>query len=117
MTLACKEAQALDQVLASAQGQQAATLAQAFFKQAQKIIDVPWLITQSEALRFKGMPGSRNPKIRFLQWYTDHVFWLSAQSSEIYQAFLDVMHLLAGPEALLRPKVVRGVLGRMFGRA
>jgi len=52
-----------------------------------------------------------------MQWYTDHVFWLSAQSTEIYQAFLDVMHLLAGPEALLRPKVVRGVLGRMFGRA
>lgn len=117
MTIACKEAYALDQVLDSAQGQQAATLAQAFFKQAQKIIDVPWLITQSEALRFKGMPGSRSPKIRFLQWYTDHVFWLSTQSTEIYQAFLDVMHLLAGPEALLRPKVVRGVLGRMFGRA
>ncbi|WP_110513569.1 FAD-dependent oxidoreductase [Herpetosiphon llansteffanensis] len=117
MTLACKEAHALDQVLASAQGQQAATVAQAFFKQAQKIIEVPWLITQAEALRFKGMPGSRSPKIRFLQWYTEHVFWLSAQSTEIYQAFLDVMHLLAGPEALLRPKVVRGVLGRMFGRA
>ncbi|MFD3165210.1 FAD-dependent oxidoreductase [Herpetosiphon sp. NSE202] len=117
MTLACKEANALDQVLASTQGQHAATLAQAFFKQAQKIIEVPWLITQAEALRFKGMPGSRSPKIRFLQWYTEHVFWLSAQSTEIYQAFLDVMHLLAGPEALLRPKVVRGVLGRMFGRA
>jgi 2-polyprenyl-6-methoxyphenol hydroxylase-like FAD-dependent oxidoreductase len=114
MTVACKEARALDQILA-AQPDDATPrqLRQQFFRACQKIIAVPWLITQAEALRFPATPGRRTPVIRALQWYTQHVFDLSSHSGEVYSAFLGVMHLMSGPQALFRP----GVLGRVLGRA
>ena len=108
MTLSCKEALALDRLLAA--GLQDANLRRKFFSACQSIIEVPWLITMSEALRFKQTQGERSIIIRLLQWYTGHVFDLSATDVEVYGAFLDVMHLRAGPEALMRPRVLAKVL-------
>ena len=114
MTPSCKEALALDKLLVA--GLEDAAFRKKFFAACQNISAVPWLITASEALRFKKTPGSRSIVIRFLQWYTGYVFDLSATDVEVYSAFLDVMHLLAGPEALLRPRVLGKVLARaMFG--
>ena len=110
MTLSCKEALALDKLLGA--NLSASALRRKFFAACQNIIEVPWLITMSEALRFKKTPGNRSLIIRFLQWYTGYIFDLSASDVEVYRAFLDVMHLLAGPEALLRPKVLVKVLAR-----
>ena len=110
MTIASKEARALDRVLAADADDQA--LRRKFFSVCQQIIETPWLVTKSEALRFKKMPGERPPFVRILQWYTGHVFALSAESVDVYRAFLDVMHLTAGPEALFRPAVLSRVLGR-----
>ena len=110
MTIASKEARALDRALAADVDDQA--LRRKFFSACQQIIETPWLVTKSEALRFKKMPGERPPFVRILQWYTGHVFALSAESVEVYRAFLDVMHLTAGPEALFRPAVLSRVLGR-----
>ena len=117
MTLSCKEALALDGLLES-QGSNLdfANLRKKYFRACQQIIAVPWLITQSEALRFEKTKGDRNAVIRILQWYTGHVFALSAQHVDVYRAFLDVMHLMAGPEALFRPAVLAKVLSRaIFG--
>ena len=117
MTLACKEALALDKEL-DVQGAHldATRLRRKFFSACQGIIAVPWLITESEALRFEKTPGKRTFIIRMLQWYTGHVFALSAVDVDVYRAFLDVMHLLCGPEALFRPKVLGRVLARaLFG--
>ncbi len=115
MTIACKEARALDQVLAARTvASDAQQLRQKFFRACQKIIAVPWLITQSEAMRFPAVPGRRTPVIRVLQWYTDHVFALSSHSVEVYRIFLGVMHLKAGPHTLFHPTVLGRVLGRVF---
>lgn len=111
MTIAAKEALALDHALtANADGE---ALRKAFFNACQQAIETPWLITKSEALRFKNMPGERSLFIRILQWYTGQVFALSAESTDAYRAFLDVMHLTHGPVAFFRP----AVLGRVLGRA
>ena len=110
MTIASKEARALDRALAADVDDQA--LRRTFFSACQQVIETPWLVTKSEALRFKKMPGERPPFVRILQWYTGHVFALSAESVEVYRAFLDVMHLTHGPEALFRPAVLSRVLGR-----
>jgi 2-polyprenyl-6-methoxyphenol hydroxylase-like FAD-dependent oxidoreductase len=114
MTVACQEARALDRLLGANTDPQ--LLRKRFFSGCQKIIETPWLITKSEALRFMKMPGKRPASIRVMQWYTRHVFDLSAESVEVYRAFLDVMHLLAGPEAMFRPTVVRRVLGQALDR-
>ncbi len=112
MTIACQEARALDRLLAT--NTDAQTLRKKFFNACQKLIKTPWLVTKSEALRFKNMPGERPLFIRVLQWYTGHVFALSADSVEAYRAFLDLMHLLAGPEALFRPAVLSRVLNQVL---
>lgn len=116
MTLACKSARLLDRTLASAAGRDPSKLRRTFFRDCQRMIEVPWLITLAEALRFPGMPGARTPTIRLLQWYTGHVFDLSSQSNDVYRAFLDVMHLTAGPTALFRPAVLRRVAARALRR-
>ena len=85
MTIACKEARALDRILGGEP--EAGELRKKFFSACQQIIETPWLITQSEALRFKQMPGNRTAFIRILQWYTGHVFALSAESVDAYRAF------------------------------
>jgi 2-polyprenyl-6-methoxyphenol hydroxylase-like FAD-dependent oxidoreductase len=111
MTVASLEAHVLDQILASAKDPRA--LRKKFFTTSQRIIEIPWLIAKSESLRYKNMPGKRSLLIRILQWYTGYVFALSAESVEAYRAFLDVMHSLADPMALLRP----AVLGRVLSQA
>lgn len=115
MTIASKESRALDRALTA--NTDAQSLRKSFFNACQQIIETPWLVTKSEALRFKKMPGERSPFIRILQWYTGHVFALSAESPLAYRAFLDVMHLTHGPEALFRLPVLGGVLGRALSRA
>ena len=113
MTLACQQALALDRLLAVRRGSAAAEpLHRAYFRACKAVIEVPWLITQAEALRFAATPGHRSLKIRLLQAYTGQVFALSAQHVGVYRAFLDVMHLTAGPSALLRPAVLGRVLRR-----
>jgi flavin-dependent dehydrogenase len=114
MTIACQEARVLDRVLASSPAAEA--LPGKFFAACQKVIETPWLVTKSEALRFKNMPGERPVFIRILQWYTGRVFDASAESVEVYRAFLEVMHLLNGPAALFRPAVLSRVLGRSLSR-
>ena len=114
MTLACQQALALDRLLTVRRGSAAAEpVHRAYFRACKAIIEVPWLITQAEALRFAATPGRRSLKIRLLQAYTGQVFALSAQHVGVYRAFLDVMHLMAGPSALFRP----AVLGRVLLRA
>jgi len=114
MTLSCKEARALDGLLEKQT--EFTRLRRDYFRACQQIIEVPWLITLSEALRFKNVQGQRTVIIRVLQWYTGHVFALSAVHVDVYRAFLDVMHLVSGPEALFRPAVLGKVLARaMFG--
>jgi 2-polyprenyl-6-methoxyphenol hydroxylase-like FAD-dependent oxidoreductase len=116
MTVACQEARALDALLASLPADAPpARLRQRYLRACQRLIEVPWLIARSEALRFAHLPERPSPAIRALQWYTQQVFTLSGRSAAAYRAFLDVMHLRSGPQALARPAVLRGVLGQVLG--
>lgn len=111
------QALALDRLLAVRPGSAVAEPVQrGYFRACKALIEVPWLITQAEALRFEATPGQRSLKIRCLQAYTGQVFALSAEHVGVYRAFLDVMHLMAGPSALFRPAVLGRVLQRVLGR-
>lgn len=111
MSLACKEAQALDAAL---QASDKDTLRKRYFKACQKIIAPAWQIAQAEVLRFEKMPGIRTGLIRLTQWYTGHVFDLCSQHEKTYLALADVIHLNRGPESLMRPAILARVLLHAF---
>jgi hypothetical protein len=54
--------------------------------------------------------GEKSFLIPILHWYSNHIFELSATDKEVYAAFRQVMHLLAGAEALFKPSVVFKVM-------
>jgi flavin-dependent dehydrogenase len=113
MTVACKEARALDEVLAGAGRKFGAPLWKAYFRRCGRILDVPWTLSVCEGLRFESMRGPRTLKVRLLQWYTAHVFCLSAAEAGIYRTFLKVLHLEASPVILFSP----AIFGRVIWRA
>lgn len=77
-----------------------------------RLIEVPWFLATTEIMRYPQVPGKRSLKLRLLQWYADKLFKHSASDAEVYGAFLEVVHLLAGPSALFRPGMLRRVLAR-----
>jgi 2-polyprenyl-6-methoxyphenol hydroxylase-like FAD-dependent oxidoreductase len=64
-----------------------------------------WYFISAEAMRHTHVPGERSRTIRLAQWYVKELYALNHQSPEVYTAFLDLMHLKAGPEFLLRPDI------------
>lgn len=113
MSLACKEARALDAAL-HAQNKQ--TLHKRYFKACQQIIAPAWEMTKTEALRFEKMPGVRSWLLRCTQWYTGYVFDLCSHHEKTYLALADVIHLKRGPESLLRPTIMARVLLNVITR-
>lgn len=118
MTLACKEAVLLDTLLKSlGNAGSLQNLRKKYFKQARKVINDAWIITEGEVLRFGKMPGKRTLKVRITQWYTGHVFQLCTEHEDIYLDLIDLIHLKCGPERLMRPAIlVRVLLHSLAGR-
>ncbi len=112
MSLACKQAQALDKALIT---ENATDLRQSYFQACQQVIAPAWQIAEAEVLRFAKMPGVRTRLVRFTQWYTGHVFDLCAIDEKMYWALAEVIHMKRGPESLFKPSIFLRVLGRALG--
>ncbi|MDB6156042.1 MAG: monooxygenase FAD-binding [Chthoniobacteraceae bacterium] len=110
MSVACQEARALDQLLGLQKPK--AILWKDYFRCCRSILNLPWMLTLCEGLRFPRMKGRRTLKIRFLQWYTGHLFSLSATNPRVYGAFLKVLHLEAAEPVLFHPAIAMRVLLR-----
>jgi 2-polyprenyl-6-methoxyphenol hydroxylase-like FAD-dependent oxidoreductase len=106
MSVAAMEAAALDGCLV--QGE--ARLAQRFFKQAGKIIDIPWGTAVGNDLRFPEVEGPRSPMTRFINWYLEKLHHAAHRDSAVSVAFLKVVNLVAPPPSVLRPGIVWRVL-------
>src|SRR5690606_27888264 len=102
MATAAMEAELLDRMLARGDGFDSISVARAF----RRMLKNPWLMTISEALRYPASDGGGPPGLPLLHRFLDRVFECSTTDPEVYRAFLDVMQLHAGPEALFRPKVL-----------
>ena len=116
MSAATLEAQALSTLLARETAASLATFGKRFQKKAAQIVEVPWMLASSEDLRFPGTEGHRSPIIPVLHWYTNHIFALSATDKEVFDAFRQAMHLIAGPQVLFKPTIVFKVLRRALSR-
>lgn len=116
MSAAALEALALGKMLAKETAQSFPTLGKRFQKKAAQIVEVPWMLASSEDFRFPQTEGYKSPIIPVLHWYTNHIFALSATDKEIFDAFRQAMHLLAGPQVLFKPTIVFKVLKHAFSR-
>jgi len=114
MSVAAMEAAALDNCLA--QGE--ARLAQRFFKQAGKIIDIPWSTAVGNDLRFPEVEGPRNGMVRFINWYIGKLHHAAQHDAVVSVAFLKVVNLVEPPPSVMHPRIMWRVLrGNLGSRA
>jgi hypothetical protein len=108
MTVAAVEALALRDLLAGPVAE--ADLAARFFRQAARIIDVPWDIAAGGDLRLPSIPGPRSLKVRVINTYVARVQAAAAVDPQVGLAFLRVANTVDRPDKLLRPAVALRVL-------
>ncbi|MDI1463810.1 squalene monooxygenase [Catellatospora sp. KI3] len=106
MTVAAVEAAVLRDELAKGRE----NLQRRFFKAAAKVIDVPWDIAVGADLRYDAVPGKRTGKVKFLNGYVAKLHVAAARHPQVGHAFLSVANLMAAPQRLFAPAVLRRVL-------
>lgn len=106
MSVAALEAAALDACL----GQGEARLAERFFRQASKIIDIPWSTAVGNDLRFPEVEGPRNGMVRFINWYISKLHHAAQHDAVVSVAFLKVVNLVEPPPSVMKPGIMWRVL-------
>ncbi|MFO7681363.1 MAG: FAD-dependent monooxygenase [Chloroflexota bacterium] len=114
MSVAAMEAAALDDCLARGE----VRLAERFFKQAAKIIDIPWGTAVGNDLRFPEVEGPRNGMVRFINWYISKLHHAAQHDAVVSVAFLKVVNLVEPPPSVMHPRIMWRVLrGNVGSRA
>jgi 2-polyprenyl-6-methoxyphenol hydroxylase-like FAD-dependent oxidoreductase len=83
-----------------------------FFREAAKVVDVPWGTAVLNDLRFDGVEGRRAPFTSTLHRYLDRVYGCGVADPDIARAVLDVVNLAADPSSLMSPRILGRVLFR-----
>ena len=108
MTVAALECLALQNCLAK--GSQ--NLARRFFKEALRVVDIPWSMAVNNDLRIPQVQGRRSPMVRFLNWYISKMHVAARRDRVVAVAFLKVTNLMASPKSILHPRISLRVLLR-----
>jgi len=106
MTVAAMEAMTLQRCLAAS----ADELAQRFFAEASKVVDIPWTITTGGDLRFPEIAGKRSPLKKMIDWYMVRFHCAAQNDPALVLAFSHVASLRAAPKVLLHPRLAWRVL-------
>lgn len=85
-------------------------LAPAFFKQAAKVVDIPWSMAVGEDFRYPKTEGVKPPGTDFINKYMSRVHRATLKDKFVCEAFLNVMSLLKPPTTLFHPKIVWRVM-------
>ena len=110
MSSAAKQANALRELLKKDGYDASAAFSQRAHRRFSRVVLAPWLLATSEDFRYPKTEGKKAFFIPFLHWYSGHVFALSGEDHEVYEAFRLALHLLRGPEVLFAPRVLWRVL-------
>jgi 2-polyprenyl-6-methoxyphenol hydroxylase-like FAD-dependent oxidoreductase len=111
MTVSALESLALQNCLAKG----SENLAKRFFKEAAKVVDIPWSIAVGSDLRIPQVEGTRSLKVRFLNWYISKLHVAAPRYPVLAIAFLKVTNLLASPYSLMHPRIaLRVLLGNLL---
>ncbi|PAE23624.1 FAD-dependent oxidoreductase [Bacillus sp. 7894-2] len=110
MSIAAKEAMALQEILISAGEADADPYN--FHRKISKIVDIPWLIALTEDFRFSHTAGAKPLGLPLLQWYVKKVVNACSYDPYTYDCFMKVLHLQAHPAVLFTPRAVRNIFRR-----
>jgi 2-polyprenyl-6-methoxyphenol hydroxylase-like FAD-dependent oxidoreductase len=117
MTVAAQESVVLGECLARGEER----LAARFFKQAAKVVDVPWSTAVGNDVRFADVEGPRTGMTRFINWYVGKLHHAAQHDPVVSTAFLRVVHMTAPPPSIMAPgiawRVLRANLRRGKGAA
>jgi len=106
MTVAALEARALGDLLAAG-GQ---NLAPRFFREAARLIEIPWTIAVGNDLRYA--PGAaRREQPRAMRAYLRALHRAASRDEAVARAFAEVLALRQAPSSLMSPRVVVRVAG------
>jgi 2-polyprenyl-6-methoxyphenol hydroxylase-like FAD-dependent oxidoreductase len=108
MSVAAMQVVELDRLLAKRPSP--SQLASAFFKQAAKVVDIPWQLAVGEDFRFPTTTGPKPPGTDLINRYVTRVNRATHHDEVVCAAFLRVMNLLAPPTSLFHPRIVWRVL-------
>lgn len=106
MTVAALEAEALHRCLVAG----TTNLAQRFFAEASKVIDIPWTITTGGDLRFPEIKGKRSPIKPLIDRYLVKFHRAAQHDPALVLAFSNVASLRTTPKSLLHPRLAWRVL-------
>jgi 2-polyprenyl-6-methoxyphenol hydroxylase-like FAD-dependent oxidoreductase len=111
MTSAAMQTHALKYGLQNNSGLQG--LWRAHFKQAAKVVDMPWQLTVGEDFRYPETEGVKPPLTDTLNGYVDRVHKATQRDPVVYGQFLRVMNLMSPPTSLMSPRIMwRVLMGR-----
>jgi len=81
-----------------------------------KVVRPAWNLATGEDLRLETTSGGRlRMRDRWLQRYIDRVIATSTADAMVRRRLLSVMNMLSGPEALLHPLTLAGVVRHFSG--
>jgi 2-polyprenyl-6-methoxyphenol hydroxylase-like FAD-dependent oxidoreductase len=109
MTIAALEVHALRRALGHAEPR---TLAQRFFSEAARIVDIPWSMVAGADFEFDGARGTEPPPHPSIRAYFKRALRAALGDSAVALAVYRVMHLIDPPSALFAPNLVGSVLGQ-----
>lgn len=112
MTACALEAETLQACLRSGSEQ----LAQRFFAQAARVIDIPWRLAVGNDLRRPEVAGPRSAQTRFINWYIGKLHIAAQRDPRVAAAFLSVLNLMAPPASVMGLPIALRVLWGNLGR-
>jgi 2-polyprenyl-6-methoxyphenol hydroxylase-like FAD-dependent oxidoreductase len=106
MSIAAKEAVLLRDLLATGPDD----LARRFFRDATKLIEIPWTIATGSDMRFPEAEGTLPFAGRVVNRYLAHLYRAAESDATVARAFLRVLNLMDPLERLLAPTVAARVI-------
>ncbi|MCU0550164.1 MAG: FAD-dependent monooxygenase [Leptolyngbya sp. Prado105] len=113
MTVAALSAQTLNQCFATHRSSSLQGLARKVQREVAKVQNQPWTFAINQDYRYPSAKGMKSKGFnRLLDAYFDNLGQLMTQKAEIYEAFLEVMHMLKPASSLFQPGIALQVLGQ-----
>ncbi|MEQ9236680.1 FAD-dependent oxidoreductase [Coleofasciculus sp. E2-BRE-01] len=86
-----------------------------FQKKLALVNQTPWLMATADDLRWSTTAGDKpNIITRFLQQYIDKVILVASERAEVYQSFIEVIHLIKPTTIFFKPSILWQVIRQAF---
>jgi 2-polyprenyl-6-methoxyphenol hydroxylase-like FAD-dependent oxidoreductase len=119
MTVGALEAAALDGLLRERRerGRDVRGMWKPFFKRMSKIVDVAWMMSACEDVRYPQVTGSKPAGASLINWYMGKLHRAATHDAAVCVAFFQMMNLLRPPSLAFRPDIVFRVLKNGFKKS